>query len=348
MSTRASTLTAAARRPRSRRRQLKSCASNAWAGRWRCCSPMLATTPKRQRSPKPKSHSAASARQSTTTNPVSHLPRRNTHVVESLLCAAALTFTLRTCCSLLQELLQLMKPAAQWSSCIYSFTQTDLFFLVSFVVSFIAGAATADGIETVSPFVSSTLVAVCETLKIGGVTPRFSSAVEGCLNALIDSDPTCTHALAIGKVVCELASAGGASCEAALRVIPKWLVAAARDDSAFAAVRPILAQIARDFQRSRRLLALVSAVAEVRRCTRLSYLSESLGTSSSSCWISRTHARAHTHTPTHTHTHIHTHTHTRARARTHARTHEHTVLLYQALFMSLCVLMRASLIWFWC
>jgi hypothetical protein len=185
-----------------------------------------------------------------------------------------------------------MKPAAQWSSCIYSFTQTDLFFLVSFVVSFIAGAATADGIETVSPFVSSTLVAVCETLKIGGVTPRFSSAVEGCLNALIDSDPTCTHALAIGKVVCELASAGGASCEAALRVIPKWLVAAARDDSAFAAVRPILAQIARDFQRSRRLLALVSAVAEVRRCTRLSYLSESLGTSSSSCWISRTHARA--------------------------------------------------------
>ena len=131
---------------------------------------------------------------------------------------------------------------------------------------FDAGAATANDIETVSPFVSSTLVAVCETLKIGGATatPRFTSAVEGFLVALIDSDPLCAQALAIGKVVCELASAGGASCEAALRVIPKWLVAAAREESSFAAVRPVLAQIARDFQRSRRLLALASTVGEVR------------------------------------------------------------------------------------
>ena len=43
---------------------------------------------------------------------------------------------------------------------------------------YISGATTHDGIESVSPFVSGTLVAACETLKLGGVTPRYASAVE--------------------------------------------------------------------------------------------------------------------------------------------------------------------------
>lgn len=115
-------------------------------------------------------------------------------------------------------------------------------------------------IRSVTPFVSALLVSLCETLKVCGSSPELTDTMESFMVQLLDTEQAKQHALAVGKVLCEMVLVGGTSIDAAMRIIPEWLYSASADEVSLAAIRPVLTSIAKDFQRRRKLLKLIPVI----------------------------------------------------------------------------------------